>query len=245
MPLIALRASDGAEIEAFSVDPAEWDVMRMQPRGAFAMIGTNWPAVLKRSIRGTQFFAHASGYQGVRPEPESEQHLLAKVMIARGLRADGYTALVECPGISGDGDSWGADVLCETNGRRIAFEVQLAQQTLEQYEGRTAAYARSGVECVWLVRAPGHYGVIAKAIYYRLREQGIRPPSRPSLSLPHLAALPFELGSAKSAEIQDMTVTVFPAAGHRRISLAEFAVGVAMGRLNYSECEWRWHTTSP
>ena len=245
MPLIALRASDGVEVEAFSVDPAEWDVMRMQPLGAFVMIGTNWPAVLKRSIRGTQFFAHASGYQGIRPEPESEHHLLAKIVIARALRADGYTALVESAGISPDGDSWRADVLCETNGRRIAFEVQLAQQTLEEYEDRTAAYVRSDVECVWLIRAPRHYGAIAKAIYYRLRKQCVRPSSRPSLCLPHLAALPLELGSAKSAEIEDMKVTVFPAAGPSRISLAEFAVGVAAGRLTYSKCEWRWHTTSP
>ena len=53
--------------------------MREQARGTFLMMGTHWPAVLKRSIRGVQFFAHAPGFQGSKPEPESERHQLAKI----------------------------------------------------------------------------------------------------------------------------------------------------------------------
>jgi hypothetical protein len=58
MSLIAVRTSDGAEIEAFSVEPSEWEVMRAAQRGEFVMIGTDWPAVLKRSIRLAKIFEY-------------------------------------------------------------------------------------------------------------------------------------------------------------------------------------------
>lgn len=83
MPLVAYRATTGEEIEAFSVEPAQWDRLRKEPLGAFLMAGTDWPAVLKRSIRGVQFFAHAPGYTGPKPEPESEHHRQAKIAVAK------------------------------------------------------------------------------------------------------------------------------------------------------------------
>jgi hypothetical protein len=51
----------------------------------------------------------------------------------------------------------------------------------------------------------------------------------------HLAAVPLELGQLPSAEVDNMQVTVFPAEGHQRITLAEFA---AAGQLCYSADEW-------
>ncbi len=35
MPLVAYRATTGEEIEAFSVEPAQWDRLRKEPLGAF------------------------------------------------------------------------------------------------------------------------------------------------------------------------------------------------------------------
>jgi hypothetical protein len=237
LALIAIRASDGAEIESFSVPSKEWRAMREQARGTFLMMGTQWPAVLKRSIRGVQFFAHAPGFQGSKPEPESERHQLAKITIAKALRAAGYTAWVERPGTSPDGEPWQADVLCQADARMIAFEVQLAHQTLEEYEARNARYTRSGVTCVWLVLAPKQYGTLAKAIYYRLRSQGATLAARSSL--PHLAALPLEL-SPSSERAEDMQMVVFPEGAHRRIGMTEFVVGVAGARLVFAANEWRW-----
>jgi len=238
LALTAIRASDGTEIESFSVLPNEWRAMRAQSAGSFLMMGTHWPAILKRSIRGVQFFAHAPGFLGAKPEPESEYHQIAKITIAKALRTAGYTAWVERSGTSPNGEPWQADVLCQANARMIAFEVQLAQQTLEQYEARSARYSRSGVRCVWLVRAPRHYGTLGKAIYYRSHEQGSTLAVRPSL--PHLAALPLVLGPSTSTLAEDMQVMVFPEGAPRRITLTEFAVGVAAGRLVFSAHEWRW-----
>lgn len=238
MALIAIRAQDGSEVEAFSLDASDWDAMKRHPKGTYLMAGTGWPAVLKRSIRGLQFFAHAPGYPGVKPKPESEQHMLAKIGIARALRAAGHTAWVEKSGSSPAGEQWQADVLCQAGGRTIAFEVQLAQQTLEVYEARSRRYADSNVECIWLVRAPKHYIALGKAIYYRLHKQGITPAGRPML--PHLAALPLDVGDAKQPRIDDMRVVVFPAGKGERITLTEFCQGAAEGRLVYEASEWRW-----
>lgn len=236
--LIAIRADDGLEVESFSVPATEWDMMRSLPLGTFRMIGSAWPAVLKRSIRGMQFFAHAPGFPGTKPEPESEQHAWAKIAIAKALRAAGHSAWVERSGTSLSGEPWQADVLCQTKEQLIAFEVQLAQQTLDAYEARSARYADSGVNCVWLVRAPTHYGALAKAIYYRLHQEGMIPAARPAL--PHLAALPLDLGESKAALPEDMRVVVFPEGSHQRITVAEFAVGMAAGKLFFSEQEWQW-----
>lgn len=110
------------------------------------MAGTGWPAILKRSIRDLQFFAHAPGHPGVKPWPESEHHMLAKIGIAGALRAAGHTAWVEKTESSPVGEQWQADVLCQAGERVITFEVQLAQQTLEGYEARCHRYTDSGVQ---------------------------------------------------------------------------------------------------
>jgi hypothetical protein len=211
--------------------------MREQARGTFLMMGTRWPAVLKRSIRGVQFFAHAPGFKGSKPEPESERHQLAKITIAKALRAAGYAAWVEHAGTNPDGEQWQADVLCQADAELIAFEVQLAHQTLEEYEARSARYTRSGVTCVWLVLAPKQYSALAKAIYHRLHSQDAILAARPSL--PHLAALPLEL-SPSEEDAGNLQVVVFPKGACRRISMTDFVVGVAGARLFFSENEWRW-----
>lgn len=240
MALIAIRAQDGREVEAFSVDGSEWDAMKRHPKGSYLMVGTGWPAVLKRSIRGLQFFAHAPGYPGVKPKPESEPHMLAKIGIARALRAAGHTAWVEKTGSSPAGEQWQADVLCQVGERMIAFEVQLAHQTLEGYEARSRRYTDSGVQCVWLVRAPTHFQTLSKATYYRIHKPGTVPTARPML--PNLAALPLDIGDPKHPRIDDMRVVVFPEGKGERLTLTAFCQGVAEGRLVFEASEWRWRS---
>lgn len=237
MPLVAYRATTGEEIEAFSVEPAQWDRLRKEPLGAFLMAGTDWPAVLKRSIRGVQFFAHAPGYTGPKPEPESEHHRQAKIAVAKALRAAGYAAWVERAGSSPDGELWQADVLCQTDDRAIAFEVQLAQQTLDEYELRSSRYVRSGVKCVWLVREPKHYKALSHAIYYRYYPKGtygVRPSHK------DLAAFPLDLGQQESVDANQMLVMVIVDDMPKWLPLAEFAVGVADGLLMFSSGQWQW-----
>lgn len=237
MALMALRASDGKDVESFSIPAAKWQVMQAEPLGTYLMRETGWPAVLKRSPLGLQFFAHAPGYPGQKPEPESTHHILAKIRIASALRAAGYAAEVEKSGASATGHKWQADVLCMTETRSIAYEVQLASQTLEEYERRTARYTNSGVKCIWLVDAPKRYHALIDAVLLRLKELGVTPGKRPGL--PNLAAQPFLAGSKPPSE-GDMKVVVFPCGTAKEIPLDEFAVSVADGKLVYSEKEWRW-----
>lgn len=111
--------------------------------------------VLKRSVHGTLFFAHARR-NGCRTAPESLLHLLVKDVIARTAEHLGYSARTECAGQSPDGDDWVADVLCRGSHLHmpIAFEVQLSRQTIEITLSRSALHRRSGVTTFWLMRQP-------------------------------------------------------------------------------------------
>lgn len=222
--------------------------MRLEPRGAYLHPVTGYPLILKRSIRGLQFFAHMPGQGAANPQPMSELHMVTQIELVRGLRAAGLFASVEKPGCTPQGEDWQADVYCEIGGRRIAFEAQLASQTLEVYEGRTARYERSGVECVWLVRSPGRYAALGKAIWHRLLQDepadllfGRRP------FLPHLRPFPLLAPDPKVPRAQDISVSVFPVARGpaRRVSLQEFAVGVARGKLYFADNQWLWSTQVP
>ena len=240
MPLVAIRVSDNKEIESFAVSDDLWAAMRKEPKGTYVIPVSNWPAVLKRSIKGTQFFAHSSGYVGKKSEPESEAHRVTKIAISIALRSAGYPAWVERSGNTPDGKPWQADVLCEALGRKIAFEVQLAQQTLQDYEERTSIYEQSGIKCIWLVKS---FNALSKAIIYRLPKPNKPVYGRPALK--SLAVVPFEIGIEKSAKIEDMRVVVFlDKLSISRITLSEFAIGVAEGRFVFSTSaqEWRWLT---
>jgi hypothetical protein len=111
--------------------------------------------VLKRSRRGTQFFAHARRGDCT-TAPESEQHLLAKDIIARTGETLGWQVTTEQRGMSPTGDSWIADVLCRNpkSQKAIAFEVQWSPQTIVDTEARQAIYEESGVRGLWLMRQP-------------------------------------------------------------------------------------------
>lgn len=243
MALIAVRSDDGSLVEAFSTSSDKWDLMRKEPRGAFVARDTGLPLVLKRSIRGLQFFAQIPGNGVAKTEPMSEHHQLAQIELVRALRTAGYPACVEYRGCTPEGEEWQADVFCRVGNRSIAFEVQLAAQTLEAYEARNSRYLRSGVEGVWLVDAKRRYGTLATAIGYRAQRAGERAlGTRPSLK--DLAAVPFEVGDRRIPRVSDMRACVFlpPPKLVDRIALAEFALGVARGQLQFDETEWRWCT---
>ncbi len=237
MPLIAIRVKDGAEVEGFSMSEANWKAFKKEPVGSYVMRGSMWPAIPKRSIRGLKFFAHAPGFTGVKPEPESIEHLQAKAIIAKALRAAGYTTTVEKQGISHDNEAWQADVFCETQAGGIAFEIQLSQQTLEDYLSRTHRYQKSGVQCMWLVRCPRHYKALGKAITYKLYEEGKtyrnRRPEIPELTA---VGLEFEKGNEATMKFIVFPQQILP----ERIALADFAVGILDGKMNYADRGWEW-----
>ena len=94
MALVAIRAVNGQEVESFTASAEEWQEMQLEPPGTYLMPGSRWPAVLKRSIRGLQFFAHRPGFPGAKSQPESEDHRAAKLAVVKALRSAGYSAKV-------------------------------------------------------------------------------------------------------------------------------------------------------
>lgn len=200
---------------------------------------SRWPAVLKRSIRGLQFFAHSPGFPGSTSQPESEEHRAAKFAVVNALRSAGFIAKVEQTGQSPDGKEWQADVLCTASGKSIAFEVQFSQQTLQEYRFRTLRYAEAGIATIWMVKAPGHYSALSKALYYEAVQANRSIGDRPSFASKELPLFPLELCEKGASLSECMQIAVPSNNGVRRISIEEFAIGAAAGKLVFTS-EWTW-----
>ncbi|WP_205327072.1 hypothetical protein [Glycomyces sp. YM15] len=110
-----------------------------------------------------RFFKHLAAEQAAPDcwlrKSESEEHFFLKHELARRIREfPEWTADVEH-----SGKDWRADVLAEgTNGRRIAFEVQLSPASIAEISDRTARYADAGVDVCWVTdnRAATWFGTV-------------------------------------------------------------------------------------
>lgn len=150
MPLSCLRA--GETLATFHLTDNEWTEIRTTYRNmGLSMRCCSSRAIPKVSRLGTRFFAHQSR-AACQSGPESPEHLKAKFLIAESARAAGWDACVEEPGCDPDGNTWIADVLCTRGSAKLAFEVQLAPQSPDQYQARQSRYQRSGVRCLWLTK---------------------------------------------------------------------------------------------
>lgn len=117
----------------------------------FPQCGTR--AIPKTSKLHTQFFAHYRGAAcTVAHKSETAQHLAMKQAVAEQINAvPGWEARVEYPAADRD---WIADVMAfSRDGRMIAFEVQLSEQSKDDYARRTQRYFDAGIGPVWLVPA--------------------------------------------------------------------------------------------
>lgn len=105
--------------------------------------------------RGRQFFKHHSDVAcGIEHKSESPQHLAMKTALKDRINAvPGWSAEVEQEHPE---RAWIADVMAtHTNGRRLAFEVQLSLQSEDEYIRRSQRYLDDGVAPVWVV--PEHH----------------------------------------------------------------------------------------
>lgn len=149
MPLRAISA--GRAVNSFSCAPEEWSELKRSYRAlSLTMPCCKTPAIPKTSRYGSRFFAHASRGE-CSSAPESEKHILLKTLIAQAATDVGWHVETEAPGTSPDGEPWVADVLCVSGKRRVALEVQLASQTMDEFLQRQKRYDRSGVRCAWFV----------------------------------------------------------------------------------------------
>ncbi|MDO8433338.1 MAG: hypothetical protein Q7S58_13110 [Candidatus Binatus sp.] len=130
----------------------EWSTVRTNYRSmSLSMRCCSSPAIPKLSSLGTRFFAHKSS-GACQTADESPEHLRAKFIVAETARAAGWHASTEEPGSDPDGNPWIADVLCTRDKAKVAFEIQLAEQSLDEYQTRQRRYQRSGIRCLWLTK---------------------------------------------------------------------------------------------
>ena len=223
MPLRAIKP-DGTDTLSFLISDKEWEAIRLSKGKHGLTMPDGAPAVAKVSSQGTRFFAHKAGH-GTATAPESKEHLLAKIIIAKSAYMAGWKVKTEAEGIAPSGNPWRADVLCERGNGKIAFEVQWSRQTPEEMRRRQAIYRSSGVRCMWLVRSFN-------------RSSFVTLPSNQNCPA-------FEIQAATEGENFNI---VLPTIGREKltITLSDFIAGSLLGRLTWWSYEhWQQSDTLP
>lgn len=149
MPL-RCSTTTGEIIFAFNFDPRAWQTLQAENRQHkhLVMPCCGRPVIVKTSHLGTQFFAHSADRQTPCAR-ESEEHLLAKDLVARAVVKAGWHAQTETALENGRSI---ADVLATRNERRVAFEIQWSRQTSEETSRRHEIYRNANVRALWLFR---------------------------------------------------------------------------------------------
>jgi competence protein CoiA len=150
VPLTAQHASAGV-LDA-TVDPlgegVPWEAIhRARPRAPLTCRECGHGLHAKVSPKGLRFFAHDRAAPTCSLVGETMAHRLLKLQLASAIRDAGWYAELE---VAGDG--WRADVLATSpdGARRMAWEAQLAQTTVDELRERTARMEASGVPVCWV-----------------------------------------------------------------------------------------------
>ncbi len=161
MALTALHADLGVldVTEFVAGSPAEWWQVVHRTEAPLTCRSCRAPvdAVHAPSNRYRQFFFRHRAASGCwLSAGESEEHFQLKRHLAVLTRTvPGWSAEVEA-----SGENWRADVLATgPGGRRLAWEVQLANSAIKDIQERSDRYAAAGVEVVWVtLRRTGWFG---------------------------------------------------------------------------------------
>lgn len=160
MPLTA-QLQTGV-FDATSCDDFAWtSIHRARPRPSLLCRSCDATMHAKVSKLGMRFFAHDRAQPTCPSAGETLEHLLLKWQLAEHIRESGWIANIEAEPDIGDAGGWRADVLAIGDGRRVAFEVQLATMTVDVGADRTARHARDAIETVWVTsrNAPWLYAL--------------------------------------------------------------------------------------
>ena len=120
MPLRCFDPSTNRSVLAFDLSPEEWRTLQRENRSArhLKIPCCQAQVTLKRSPRGTPFFAHKS-VDGCASAPETEAHLPLKRIAVDAARTYGWDAETEVTGRTVKGEQWRADVIAQKAKTRI------------------------------------------------------------------------------------------------------------------------------
>jgi len=153
MPLRCTNSS-GETLLAFTYGAESWKALSNANREDkhLAMPCCGRQVVVKTSHAGTRFFAHARRADFICPA-ESEDHLLAKEIVAKAALSAGWQAETE---VLLQPQGAVADVLASSGKRRVAFEIQCSGQNEADTKRRHRTYERAGVRALWLFKQAGY-----------------------------------------------------------------------------------------
>lgn len=135
---------------SFEIDTKTWKKLKKDPEFKLDLIMPccDSKAIIKNSVLGLQYFSHSPG-SNCSVREESESHLMLKKHIYLLLKKQGYYTEIEKT-INFNDYYVRADVYSEINNQKIAFEIQVSNQSLETTEERTKKYTDNNIIVVWL-----------------------------------------------------------------------------------------------
>lgn len=148
MPFVAYL--DGRRFDATAIPHEQWRALNKRPDYKQLTLLECGSRAKRVTRYGTQFFAHVTTSDcDITHKSESAQHTAMKAVLVDRINAlPGWRAEPEHPAPD---RSWIADVMAiHETGRRVAFEVQLSDQSQEDYAHRTQRYFDAGILPVWL-----------------------------------------------------------------------------------------------
>lgn len=207
MPLRAI--SGNQNVNAFDCTDVEWREIKENYRSMdLRMPCCDSAAIPKTSKLNNFFFSHARRGECT-TAPESAEHIFLKTVIAKSAVRAGWSVFTEWSGETPSGAKWTADVFCEKGNAKIALEVQLSYQTVQELLVRQDLYKQSGIRAAWFVSSTKF-----KEGYFN-----------PSKSVPFFYLLPFELGQEPSLKGFD-------------VALSEFVMALLSKRVTWESKPW-------
>lgn len=140
--------------EIISIDQTDdqWNELKKRLKGNESLLTLpccGKVGLLRISRNGIKHFVHSKPDETCEWEPDSAEHIKAKIEIISACRENGWKAIPEF-----SEGNWRTDVLAEKNDLRIAFEVQWRKQTLQETQLHQNQLRESNIRGCWFIRIP-------------------------------------------------------------------------------------------
>lgn len=148
MPLRAYI--DNEEVISTELSEKQWNDLKLRLKtkeSVLKLACCRQNGYLRTSPNGLRHYVHAKSNSPCNWQPESPEHLQAKIDIIEACKENGWNAIPEF-----SDSNWRADVLATKNSQKIAFEVQWSKQTFNVTKFRQERYKESNVRGCWFFR---------------------------------------------------------------------------------------------